>query len=100
MPNYTVTATTETPNVSTTEQVTTTAPFVETNDTAHYMSQLVGLCHDIPAGIHVDVLYTLAGKANWKPIYNVVSAKIRSESTLFCVWNRNTFTIGKFIVLL
>ena len=43
-----------------------------------FLSDLPGRCLNVPSGIHVDVMYTVAGLANWQPIYRIVGAKIRS----------------------
>ena len=38
---------------------------------------LEGRCINIPAGIHLDILYTEAGQIEYKPIYNIRGARIR-----------------------
>ena len=90
MPNFTEAVTTEMPTtVEATTVATTTAADVTGTTGAtvtttspadmysSYISQLQGRCPNIPAGIHVEVLYSEAGKANYVPIYNIIGAKIR-----------------------
>lgn len=52
----------------------------ETNQTVEgpaYITVAPGRCTDIPSGIHVDILYALAGTSNWGVIREIVGAQIR-----------------------
>ena len=86
MPNITDTVTVET-EVSTVTTATegstatvTATQAAETPDEEMYpdfIGQVIGRCPNIPTGVHVDILYATAGLSNWKPIYNIIGAKIR-----------------------
>lgn len=74
--NITDSMTTEaTPTASGPAATTVSPPSGSTG--ASYLDDLVGRCGNIPAGIHVDIMYAEAGLAgNW-PIYHIVGAKVR-----------------------
>ena len=40
-------------------------------------TETIGRCVNIPRGVHVDIMYALAGLVNAQPVYEIVGAKIR-----------------------
>ena len=64
---------------STALPITTAAPLPdnETQAGATYFSTAPGQCINIPSGIHIDILYAVAGTSNWGVIREIVGAKIR-----------------------
>ena len=43
-----------------------------------YEDELSGRCEQVPAGVHLTVIYKQAGENNNLPLFSIVGAKIRS----------------------
>ena len=54
---------------------------ITTDDVTSNATDLMGVCENVPASIHVDIQYARAGVFNDSEIYSVVGAKVR------CVFN-------------
>ena len=50
---------------------------LERNETEAAVNVVTGVCQHIPSGIHVSVMYAVAGNSNNNPLYQIVGAKIR-----------------------